>query len=303
MFPSHQYHESTRKYIIAFGRLFTDISCARINSAGATVQTIQVPIAYGPKEKWLVRAKEDPDINKPMDITVPRLAFEIVGMRYDGGRKLASTQKNKAFDSADKNKFYTQFVPVPYNIDINLYVLTKNIDDATQIIEQIVPYFSPQWTTSVNVVPGMVPAIDVPIVLNGITMEDTYEGDFKTRRFIIYNLAFTLKGAFYGPKTTTGIIKRAQIDWYTIRANANTDPVFGITYPGISSEEMQDAKIMERLVVQPGLLANGVGTTNSSASIPYRTISSNTDWKYAANVSFYPGGRRYDPVSGTDSTD
>ena len=301
MFPSPQYHESTRKYIIAFGRLFTDISCGRFNSAGARIQTIQVPIAYGPKEKWMVRAKDDPDLSKPMDITVPRLAFEIVGMRYDGSRHLASTQKNKAFDSLDKNKFYTQFVGVPYNIDINLHALVKNVDDATQIMEQIVPYFSPQWTTSVNVVPGMVPPIDVPIVLNGVTMEDTYEGDFQTRRFIIYTFAFTLKGFFYGPKTTSGVIKRAQIDWYTIRANANTEPLYGITFPSISPEEMDDAKINERLVVRPGLLANGVGTTNSSASISYRTISANSDWKYASNTAFYPGGRRYDPVSGTDT--
>ena len=281
MFGASYYHQTIRKYIIAFGNCFNDITVQRLNSSNVRVQTIGVPIAYGPKESFLVRINQDPNLDKDVMVQVPRIGFEIIGMSYDGTRKLASTLKNKVVSTSDSNVFNTQYVPVPYNIQIVLSIFVKNADDGAQILEQIVPYFRPEFTTAVNLIPEMGLVADTPIVLNDISIEDTYEGDLVTRRSLIWNLNFTIRAFLFGPITTGKVIKRAQVDFH-----ANN--VIG---------SARDS----RVISTPGLLANGSPTSNSSASVSTDLISGDDDYGFAEDTFFYTDGLNYNPVTGSDS--
>ena len=205
-------HGLIRKYVIVFGSMFNDLTIQR-NSGSTRIQTIGVPIAYGPKQKFLVRLDTDPNLDREIAISLPRIGFELSGIAYDSNRKLNSAQKN-TYDHTDKNFRKTQYTPVPYNIDFTMSIFVKNADDGTQILEQILPYFKPEWNMTVNLVPEMNIKMDIPTVLNSVDFEDTYDGDFQTRRAIIWNLNFTMKGYLYGPVANQGVIKRIAVDIY-----------------------------------------------------------------------------------------
>ena len=209
------YHETIRKIVVAFGTMFNNIQLVRKDNDGNIVQAMKVPLAYGPRQKFLVRLREDPDLTKQVAITLPRIGFEIQTLSYDPTRKLNRVQKFKKTKSSKSNALDVQYMPVPYNLEFELYILSKNSDDALQIVEQILPYFQPDYTLTVNDMADMGIKRDVPIVLNGITYEDDYEGDFTTRRSLIYTLSFTTKFYLYGPVTSTGVIKTVQVDQYT----------------------------------------------------------------------------------------
>ena len=209
------YHETIRKVVVAFGTMFNNIQLVRKDNDGSIVQAMKVPLAYGPRQKFLVRLREDPDLTKQVAITLPRIGFEIQTLSYDPTRKLNRVQKFKKTKSSKSNSLDVQYMPVPYNLEFELYILSKNSDDALQIVEQILPYFQPDYTLTVNDMADMGIKRDVPIVLNGITYEDDYEGDFATRRSLIYTLSFTTKFYLYGPVTSTGVIKTVQVDQYT----------------------------------------------------------------------------------------
>ena len=209
------YHETTRKVVIAFGTMFNNIQLVRKDNDGTITQSMKVPLAYGPRQKFLVRLREDPDLTKQVAITLPRIGFEITGLSYDPTRKLNRVQKFKKTKSGSSSKLDTQYMPVPYNLGFGLYVLSKNSDDALQIVEQILPYFQPDYTLTINDMPDMSVKRDVPIILNSISYEDDYEGDFAQRRAIIYSLDFTAKFYLYGPVTGQSIIKTVQVDQYT----------------------------------------------------------------------------------------
>ena len=209
------YHETIRKIVVAFGTMFNNIQLIRKDNDGNIVQSMKVPLAYGPRQKFLVRLREDPDLTKQVAITLPRIGFEIQNLSYDPTRKLNRVQKFKKTKSSKSNALDVQYMPVPYNLEFELYILSKNSDDALQIVEQILPYFQPDYTLTVNDMADMGIKRDVPIVLNGITYEDDYEGDFTTRRSLIYTLSFTTKFYLYGPVTSTGVIKTVQVDQYT----------------------------------------------------------------------------------------
>lgn len=216
MFTDQYYHGVIRKYVIIFGNLFNDIKVQRFNSSGQRIQTIEVPLAYGPKEKFLVRISQDPNLDKEVALTLPRMGFEMLGMTYAPQRKLPSTVKNVAVTSnGDENKLNAQYTPVPYDMDFRLSIFVQNADDGVQIIEQIVPYFTPEFTITANLIPAMGIKMDVPTILNSVTTEDTYEGDFNTRRALIWTLDFTMKGYIYGPVRNSGTIKRSIIDVHT----------------------------------------------------------------------------------------
>ena len=176
---------------------------------------MKVPLAYGPREKFLVRLREDADLSKTVAITLPRIGFEIANLSYDPTRKLNRVQKFKKVKGSKASQLDTQFMPVPYNIDIELYVMAKQSDDALQIVEQILPYFQPDYTFTINDMADMGIKRDVPIILNSISYEDTYQGDFTTRRALIYTLSFTAKFYLYGPVTSSKVIKTVQVDQYT----------------------------------------------------------------------------------------
>ena len=202
------YHGAVRKTIVAFGRLFSDIKIARQGDDGAVAQTIAVPLAYAPKEKWLVRIDSDPNLNHNTYTSLPRLSFEVTGYHYDASRKTNKMNQIKCNDntSADNPVRKAVFSPAPYNVDISLYVLTKTQEDAMQIVEQILPIFNPEYTLSINAVPEMEIVQDIPVILNNVTVEDNYDGSFQERRFVVHTLTFTIKTNIYGPVTDQGVI-------------------------------------------------------------------------------------------------
>ena len=211
------YHETMRKIVVSFGTLFNNIQIVRKNSTGAIVQSMKVPLAYGPQQKFLARLNNDPALGAKVAVTLPRLGFEMTGITYDPTRKLNRVQKFRKVkeSSDDANKLDTQYMPVPYNIEFTLYAMAKNSDDALQIVEQILPYFQPDYTLTVNDMADMGIKRDVPIILNSVSYEDNYQGDFTERRAIIYTLGFTAKFYLYGPVTSAGVIKTVQVDQYT----------------------------------------------------------------------------------------
>lgn len=251
-----------------FGNLFNDIHVQRINNAGAVVQTLKVPIAYGPKMKFLQRLAQDPNLDRDVAISLPRIGFEMTAINYAPERKLSSTQRNVRI-SADGDQLKNQYVPVPYDINITASIFVKNADDGTQILEQILPFFTPEWTATVNVIPTMAIKMDIPTVLNSVTYEDTYDGDFETRRAIIWNLDFTLKGYLYGPVRTSGVIKRSIVN----------------LFPDIATTTLA-AKVQ----TQPALLANGSPTTNTAASVALSQISANDDFGFSTTTYEYNTG-------------
>jgi hypothetical protein len=208
------YHETMRKVIISFGTMFNDVHLVRKDNNGTITQSMKVPLAYGPREKFLVRLREDADLTKQVALTLPRMGFEIKNLSYDSARKLNRVQRFKTVKGSETKQLDTQYMPVPYNLDIELYVMAKQSDDALQIVEQILPYFQPDYTITVADLGGGTKR-DVPVVLNSITYEDNYEGDFEQRRALVYTLAFTAKFYLYGPVSSSKVIKTVSVDQYT----------------------------------------------------------------------------------------
>jgi hypothetical protein len=289
----HQYsHGVMRKYVIMFGNLFNDIEVQRFNASDQRIQTLKVPIAYGPKEKFLVRISQDPDLDRDVAIQLPRLGFEMSGMVYSPTRKLTSTQKNYHI-LPDGDTVRRQYVPVPYDISFQLGIFVRNADDGVQILEQILPFFRPEWTSQVRVIPDMSLIMDIPTVLQGVSLEDTYEGDFDTRRAIIWTLDFLVKGWIYGPITNSGLIKRTLIDFYTPfnSPTANVSTQFAANTL-IKASEIGVSQKVERIRITPGLVVNSTGrfaTTNSTASVAIDQITANDDFGFATDFFHYDG--------------
>lgn len=212
------YHATIRKTIVAFGSLFSDIKITRESPEGDS-QTISIPISYAPKEKWIVRIDQDPTLDKHVYTTLPRMSFEITNYNYDATRK---TNRTNYITCADENGNLTRtYAPVPYNIDISLYVLTKTTEDGLQIIEQILPFFMPEFTLAIKALPESNVITDIPVILNSLDVVDDYDGDFQTRRFVTHTLNFTLKTWMFGPVTGSGVINRVFVN--TDIANLDID--------------------------------------------------------------------------------
>lgn len=248
------YNGTTRKYIALFGTLFNKISITRFdNTTGAEVQRMIVPISYGPYQKFLARLLQDPNLDRKPAITLPRMAFEINGMQYDGVRKVTSLKKIKNING--EGNF--QYSPAPYNIEFSLYIMTKYAEDAVQIFEQIAPFFKPEWTTTVSIVDGIDP-FDVPLILNSVVTEDVYEDNFETRRSILWTLNFTMKAWYLGPVRQKNVIKFVDT---RIFDSTTANNVF-----------------MSQIQVHPGLTANGQPTNTANNSIPWEQIEIDDDW-------------------------
>ena len=220
MLSNYFYHEILRKTIISFGTLFNDIQIKHKDRSGNDFSIVTVPIAYGPIQKFLARIEQSPSVKKEVAITLPRMSFEMTGVQYDPTRKSSNMQTFKAVDK-DNNQLTKVFMPVPYNVNISLSILTKLNEDALQILEQILPYFQPHFNLTLDLADSIGEKRDIPMVLNNISMDDQYEGDFTTRRALIYTLDFTAKTYMFGP-TSNGneaLIKQVQVDYHT---NTNT---------------------------------------------------------------------------------
>jgi hypothetical protein len=209
------YHEILRRTVISFGSLFNDITIKHVNNNEQVVSVIKVPLAYGPTQKFLARLNQSPNLNKPIQITLPRMSFEFTGLTYDASRKSTTTQTFTAKSVEDGTETKKAYLPVPYNMQFELSIMSKLNDDALQIVEQILPYFQPAYTMTVDLVETINEKRDIPVILENITMQDDYEGDFTTRRVLIYTLRFTAKTYLFGPvsSATRDIIKKATISY------------------------------------------------------------------------------------------
>jgi hypothetical protein len=199
------YNRTIRKIVVAFGTVFNDIYLVRYTKDGLTAkETIKVPLNWGAKEKYITRLTADPTLTKSIATTLPRISFEMTGMSYDSSRKLPTTVRN--FSANNSTSIKTQYVPVPYNFDFSLSIYVRNTEDGTQILEQILPFFTPDFSVTVDFIPLMDPKYDMPIILNSVSNEVDYEGDMMATRMIIWNLEFTAKGHIWPPIKTGKVI-------------------------------------------------------------------------------------------------
>ena len=207
------YNRTIRKIVVAFGTVFNDIYLVRYTKDGLTAkETIKVPLNWGAKEKYLTRLTADPTLTKSIATTVPRISFEMTGMSYDSSRKLPTTVRN--FSANNSTTVHAQYVPVPYNFDFSLSIYVRNTEDGTQILEQILPFFTPDFSVTVDFIPLMDPKYDMPIILNSVSNEVDYEGDMMATRLIIWNLEFTAKSHIWPPVKTGKVINAANTNLY-----------------------------------------------------------------------------------------
>ena len=225
------YHQILRKTIISFGTLFNNITIQKKDDNDNTFSIVKVPIAYGPTQKFLARVTQQPELSKSTSLSLPRMSFEFVGLTYDPTRKVTQTQKFKKALTSDKTSIHTGYMPVPYNMEFELAIMTKLNDDMLQIVEQILPYFQPAYTMSVNLVESIGEKRDIPVTLESINMDDDYEGDFTTRRALVYTLRFSAKTYLFGPVSTatTDIIKKVSIG-YVAGSTGTGTPERDLTY-------------------------------------------------------------------------
>ena len=265
MLGTYFYHQNIRKTIIAFGNLFNNITVKSKDADGDTFSQIRVPISYGPTQKFLARLEQQADLNKAVQITLPRMSFEMNSITYDPTRKTGITQTFKAV--GDDGKMKKVFMPVPYNIGFELNILTKLNDDSLQIIEQILPYFQPSFNLTVDLVDSINEKKDIPVVLDSISFQDDYEGDFSTRRALIYTLQFTAKTYLFGPvaESSDGLIKKVQVDMY-------------------NDTNIQTAKREVRYTVEPDPISAGP----------------DDDFGFSETTTFYTDSKNYSPTRQED---
>lgn len=202
------YYKLIRKYVILFGTLFNQIILVRRHKdTGIEIERVKIPILYGPKEKYITRLTSDPNLERETQITLPRMSFEITGFNYDASRKQNSLLRVAKGDTA--SRVSSQYMNVPWDIQFELNIYTRYVDDGTQIIEQILPYFNPDYTVSINPVNELGFIKDIPVILNSVSNSISYEGNFNSIRVINWTLTFTMKGYFYGPITTPKIIRKS----------------------------------------------------------------------------------------------
>lgn len=265
------YHGLLRKYVTMFGYIFDDIRIERVDKTG-DIDLIKVPITYGPKDKMIARVIQDPTISRQAAIQLPMMSFLMTGFQYDPNRKTPTMNRQSVVNGSNSGNKYYQYSAVPYNIGFALYVYVKNAEDGNKIIEQILPFFTPDWTLTADLVPEMNIRADVPLVLLSVNMEDSYDGDFKERRALIWTLEFTMKGYFYGPTANSSIIKFIDVN---VRSASSDNLINAVGNTGVSAA----------INIQPGLLANGQPTSNAAASIPVSQIFSNNNYGYVVSIN------------------
>ena len=321
MLGSTFYHQTIRKYVAVFGTLFNDINIERKNSSGTVVERLKVPLAYGPKQKWLLAVQDTTADRKVIATRTPRMGFAMTGISYDTVRKLNTIGRNvKANTSSTTTTMVTMYNPVPYNFDFELFILVKNAEDGTQILEQILPYFTPEFTVTVNTIPDMNIKADVPIVLNSSSVADEYEGDLSTRRTITWTLSFVLKGFIYPNITSGQVIKTIEVNFripggdkeielpeFIIYEDSTPDTTNYIILDGFgrgtsgaeyrtfsrarivnenTTDGVQDATIKSRYTVVPAPLS----------------ATADTDYGFSETFEFFDEGKWNDPTTGTDIT-
>jgi hypothetical protein len=279
------YHEILRKTVVSFGTLFNNISIKHKNNSGDIVSEIKVPLAYGPTQKFLARLEQSPDLNKPVQMTLPRMSFEFIGLNYDAQRKVTTTQTFITSSTSNKTQEKKSYMPVPYNMEFELSIMTKLNDDMLQIIEQILPFFQPSYNLSVNLVEEIGEKRDIPIILGSITMNDDYEGDFTTRRALIYTLRFTAKIYLFGPISSASqdVIKKVSIG-YISASSSGSDAKSGGRDLVYSVEPSATTNYTGTLVTS---LVGDVSKTDSYINVEDASEISNSTYIVVNNETLY----------------
>jgi len=262
------FHDLLRKYVVTFGTLFNDIKLRRINRLGEVIETIEVPLTYGPRSKFVTRLQEDPDLARQVGITLPRISFEIVRMGFDPARQLPAT--NKIVSSSQAEKAKTIFTEVPYDIQFSMNIYTATNEDGVRIVEQILPFFIPQFTPTVELIEDPQIKKDIPIILNGVTTQDLYDGAFEQRRVLVHTMDFIMKAYMIGP-----IIEKPLI----LFANTN------LRIDGFASNIGTADTSVESLRIRPGQFANGQPTSNGALSVAANTILPNSNYGFVTTFS------------------
>lgn len=299
MFGKTYYHDTLRKYVILFGTLFNDIWINREDESGNIKQSLKVPLSYSPREKMLARIEglntEDP-LQQPFSAILPRMGFEITGFRYAADRKLPTRNKFVIEDTTTDNKVRSyQYNPVPYDIDFSLSIFVKNTTDGTRIVEQILPFFTPEWTTTVQLIETPNVTLDIPLILNDTNQDDVYEGSFEERRSLIWTLNLTMKGFFFGPVYKQSVINLANTQLLDATLFADIDTAVG------------QAQVSSRILNQPGLLANNTPTIYTTENAIQATAVASIANGAVTQIDLINPGAGYlgatvtvsDPVSGT----
>lgn len=206
----HFYHSSTRKYTISVGNIFNSIYVVRYDANGLETKREKVPVSYGPKQKYLYRTEQNPDLNEKFAIKLPRISFELIEIKYDASRKTVSTNKLRNDTVVNGTKKF-QYNAIPFEFVFDVGIMSKNTDESLQIIEQILPFFTPDYTITINAIPELNQKIDIPVTINSVNMTDNWDTAFKERRNIVWDLNLTLKGFLYAPNRDSKIILEA--DW------------------------------------------------------------------------------------------
>ena len=311
MFGTYFYHQTSRNMVVGFGTLFNSLEVQRTNSSDEVTEVIKIPLSYGPKDKMLTRISGDPNLNPKVALTVPRMGFELLSMTYDGTRKL-NTMGRTVKGGSTAQTLKKQFNPVPYNWEFSLYIFVKNAEDGTQILEQILPFFTPDFTFSMTLISSMSIKHDIPLILNSVTSEDTYEGDFATRRSIIWTLSFTMKGFLYPNIVDNAkVITDVTVDTHLMSETVSAEPVYIISEDStayttnnliLNSHEIDDATRIRILSEESQEAASAGATVSRTNVVPVDTNAlEDEDFGFSETFSFYPQGVTYDPVSGTDS--
>jgi len=269
MFGKTYYHDTLRKYVILFGTLFNDVWINRVDADNRPVQSMKIPLSYGPREKFLARidgVDEDKDpLKQPFATVMPRMSFEITGFNYAPERKLPTRNKFVVDDVEDGTKRQFHYNPVPYDINFQLNVFVKNTTDGLRIIEQILPFFTPEWTATVKLIESPEVKLDIPTYITSSSFDDVYEGSFEERRSLIWTLDFTMKGFFFGPSYKQPIINLA-----------NTQ-LFDSTIFDDIEDSINTVPTAAKVILQPGLLANNTPTVytdlNSQTATGIATIA------------------------------
>ena len=254
MLGTYTYNKIIRKCVIGFGTLFNNIEVRKENKDGSVYSRMKVPLAYGPRQKFLARLEQQADLNQKVAITVPRLSFEMTGISYDSSRKLAPTTLTLKADT--NNAVKKQFTPVPYNIDFELNVISKTNDESLEIMEQILPVFQPSFQMTIKLVDDMNDFRDVPIILNSVSYSDDYEGTFDDRKITLITMQFTVKAYIFGPVGTAAPIKKAKADIYT-------------TMPSSTSTRQVAYQVTPKALTDK----NKDGTTELAGAITSRNLS------------------------------
>lgn len=287
MFGNHFYHAAIRRTVAVFGTLFNDINVLRKGSDGTAKSIVKVPLAYGPKQKFLARLDQQKDLDDPkIALKLPRMSFELTSLAYNPNTKLQKGIKQVYVDPLDGNRKKTVLGPIGYNLGIQLNIMAKNQDDALQILEQILPNFQPDYTVTVKEVDDTFRS-DQPFVLQSVGIADDYEGDFATRRIIIYTLDFETKVNFYGGVGSQGLIKSVSIDYNNSAAIADKPFERQAIYVSPANAKESDSHVVEELLFDPSTADCIFFTLSNIANsfTPLETVTGNVSGATAIVVS------------------